>query len=108
MQVPESSKLPVPTTHKFLNLFQAENPGRKQSPCVPSSTVRGQVAYFHLGAGRELRLIIAQSGREKKKANIYLGSENVATNLSPREPPEFFKVPKKVNLESKASLALLV
>ena len=68
MQVPESSKLPVPTTHKFLNLFQAENPGRKQSPCVPSSTVRGQVAYFHLGAGRELRLIIAQSGREKKKS----------------------------------------
>lgn len=32
---------------------------------------------------------------EGKKANIHLGQKNVATNLSPTEPPEFFKVQKK-------------
>ena len=40
-------------------------------------------------------LLNAQSRKKKKRANIYLGQKNVATNLSAMQPPEIFKGQKK-------------
>lgn len=99
VQVQEQSQFPIPTTYKFLSLLQAENVGREErKACV--------FLLLH-SEGRErieTHKLRSHEPKGRGRANIQLGRQKVATNLSPTCLPKFSRCGKSKSLKQSPSV----